>query len=109
MTDFEYVLFDLDGTITDSSQGILRCIEYALQAGGRPVPERQVLLQFIGPPLVIGFQEILGMTIGRDTRRPDYLRQELILELTGFWHCYSSRVKRFLWRLPNRRKWPYGS
>lgn len=62
MTDFEYVLFDLDGTITDSSQGILRCIEYALQAGGRPVPERQVLLQFIGPPLVIGFQEILGMT-----------------------------------------------
>lgn len=62
MTDFEYVLFDLDGTITDSSQGILRCIEYALHAGGRPVPEKQVLLQFIGPPLVVGFQEILGMS-----------------------------------------------
>lgn len=62
MTDFEYVLFDLDGTITDSSQGILRCIEYALHAGGRSVPEKQILLQFIGPPLVVGFQEIMGMT-----------------------------------------------
>lgn len=62
MADWEYVLFDLDGTITDSSQGIIRCIEYALHAADRPIPEKQILLQFIGPPLVIGFQEIMGMT-----------------------------------------------
>ena len=62
MADWEYVLFDLDGTITDSSQGIIRCIEYALHAAGRPIPEKQILLQFIGPPLVVGFQEIMGMT-----------------------------------------------
>lgn len=61
MADYKYVLFDLDGTITDSSQGILRCIEYALHAGHRPIPAKKVMLQFIGPPLAIGFQDILGM------------------------------------------------
>lgn len=62
MADWKYVLFDLDGTITNSSKGIIRCIEYALHAAGRPIPEERVLLQFIGPPLVIGFQEFMGMT-----------------------------------------------
>ena len=62
MSDWKYVLFDLDGTITDSSRGIFRCIEYALQAAGRKVPEKQILQRFIGPPLVVGFQENMGMT-----------------------------------------------
>lgn len=62
MSDWKYILFDLDGTITDSSQGIFRCIEYALQAAGRSIPEKQVLRRFIGPPLVVGFQENLGMS-----------------------------------------------
>lgn len=62
MSDWKYVLFDLDGTITDSSQGIFRCIEYTLQAAGRPIPEKQILQRFIGPPLVVGFQENIGMT-----------------------------------------------
>ena len=62
MSDWKYVLFDLDGTITDSSQGIFRCIEYTLQAAGRQVPEKRILQKFIGPPLVVGFQENMGMT-----------------------------------------------
>lgn len=62
MSDWKYVLFDLDGTIIDSSRGIFRCIEYTLQAAGRPIPEKQVLQRFIGPPLVVGFQENIGMT-----------------------------------------------
>lgn len=61
MSDWKYVLFDLDGTITDSSRGIFGCIEYALQAAGRPIPGKQILQKFIGPPLVVGFQENLGM------------------------------------------------
>ena len=58
---WKYILFDLDGTLTDSSDGILNCVIYALQAAGVEIPTRDTLLQFIGPPLMEGFQDITGM------------------------------------------------
>lgn len=45
------VLFDLDGTITDSGEGILNCAEYALAHFGLPIPDRQAMRIFVGPPL----------------------------------------------------------
>ena len=58
---WKYILFDLDGTLTDSSEGIVRCVRYALEAAGREIPDYKTLLRFIGPPLVEGFQEVTGM------------------------------------------------
>lgn len=57
-----YILVDLDGTIIDSRLGIINCIKYALTEMGREIPEEDTMLQFIGPPLVDGFQNILGMS-----------------------------------------------
>ena len=54
---WKYLLFDLDGTLTDSSEGILNCVIYALEAAGIEVPDREKLLQFVGPPLIEGFQD----------------------------------------------------
>lgn len=62
MQDWDYVLIDLDGTITDSSPGITTCIKYALSAANLPLPDEKVLLKFIGPPLIDGFQENVGVT-----------------------------------------------
>ena len=45
------ILFDLDGTITDSGDGIINCVIYALERFGLPVPERDALRYFVGPPL----------------------------------------------------------
>lgn len=45
------ILFDLDGTITDSGEGIINCVIYALQRFGLPVPPRDSLRYFVGPPL----------------------------------------------------------
>jgi phosphoglycolate phosphatase len=45
------VLFDLDGTVIDSSPGIYACFEYALDHVGVPPLSRQQLKQYIGPPL----------------------------------------------------------
>lgn len=59
---WDYFLFDLDGTITDSSEGIVNCVIYALEAAGAEIPDRTKLLGFIGPPLVEGFQNITGMS-----------------------------------------------
>lgn len=59
---WKYILFDLDGTITDSSEGIINCIRYSLEKTGYPVPGYQDLYKYIGPPLYQGFQENAGMT-----------------------------------------------
>ena len=45
------ILFDLDGTLTDSGEGILNCATLALEHFGIPVPSRQEMRVFVGPPL----------------------------------------------------------
>jgi len=45
------ILFDLDGTLTDSGEGIMNCATFALEHFGLPVPDRTTLRQFVGPPL----------------------------------------------------------
>lgn len=56
------ILFDLDGTIINSEEGITRCVQYALHARGIKEPDLNKLLCFIGPPLEQSFQEYYGMT-----------------------------------------------
>ena len=53
------VLFDLDGTLTDSAEGILNSVQYALKRIGRAIP-RQETAFMIGPPLREGFTKLLG-------------------------------------------------
>ena len=45
------ILFDLDGTITDSGEGIMNCAELALRHFGLPIPDRAAMRVFVGPPL----------------------------------------------------------
>ena len=56
------VLFDLDGTLTDSSEGITKSIQYALGKHGIEEPDLENLRKFIGPPLVPAFMECYGVT-----------------------------------------------
>lgn len=52
MRNFQYLLFDLDGTITDSEEGILNSVRYSLSKYGIQNPDSILLRKFIGPPLV---------------------------------------------------------
>lgn len=45
------ILFDLDGTLTDSGEGIINCASLALDKLGLPVPDRETMRVFVGPPL----------------------------------------------------------
>lgn len=45
------ILFDLDGTLTDSGEGIMNCAKLALEHYGIEVPDRESLRVFVGPPL----------------------------------------------------------
>lgn len=59
---FDTILFDLDGTLTDPGIGITNSIAYALEQRGMPVPPREQLFRFIGPPLLDEFQKVFGVT-----------------------------------------------
>lgn len=61
MPDFKYILFDLDGTITNSAPGITNSVKYALNKLNKQVPPYDTLLKFIGPPLIEGFCEITDL------------------------------------------------
>lgn len=45
------ILFDLDGTLTDSGEGIINCAYLALEYFGVPLPDREKMRAFVGPPL----------------------------------------------------------
>ena len=55
------ILFDLDGTIIDSKEGILNSVCYALDKMGREIPDKKDLMCFIGPPLSYSFATFCGM------------------------------------------------
>lgn len=51
------ILFDLDGTLTDSGEGIINCAALALEHFGIPIPQRDALRVFVGPPLHDTFRQ----------------------------------------------------
>lgn len=55
--NYDAVIFDLDGTITESAPGIMKSSSYALEKMGKPVPGEDVLRKFVGPPLHKSFME----------------------------------------------------
>jgi phosphoglycolate phosphatase len=57
-----HIFFDLDGTLTDSREGITRCLRHALQNLGYPSPEDPELERYIGPPLHQNFAVLLQST-----------------------------------------------
>jgi phosphoglycolate phosphatase len=54
----KHLLWDLDGTLTNPRDGILRCIRYALEKSGLPCPADEELLWVIGPPLQDSFARL---------------------------------------------------
>lgn len=59
---FQYCLFDLDGTLTDSQEGIIKSVQYALKAFGIYEDDLEKLALFLGPPLKRSFIEHYGLT-----------------------------------------------
>lgn len=59
---YKTILFDLDGTLTESGIGITRSVAYALKKHGIEETDQKKLDRFIGPPLIDMFQQMYGFT-----------------------------------------------
>ena len=72
---YRYILFDLDGTLTDPKEGICRSVQHALEKSGIEPPAIDELTGFIGPPLKDSFKEFFKMSEEEALKAVDYYRE----------------------------------
>lgn len=75
MKDYDIILFDLDGTLTDPGEGITKSVAHALFRFGIEVEDRRTLYPFIGPPLRDSFSHYYGMSPEDAERAVTYYRE----------------------------------
>lgn len=72
---YDYLLFDLDGTVIDSGLGVTNSVMYALKKWGIEVEDRKKLYVFLGPPLVDSFSEHFGFSHEDSLKCVEYYRE----------------------------------
>lgn len=75
MKNYKYILFDLDGTLTDPAVGITTSVAYALKKFGIEVSDISQLNHFIGPPLLDSFMADYGFDKEKAQTAIDYYRE----------------------------------
>ena len=73
--NYKLLFFDLDGTIMDSSEGIIHSIIYALKKMNRTIPKKEQLYSFIGPPLKESFQRNCQLSETQANLAVNYYRE----------------------------------
>lgn len=69
------LFFDLDGTLTDSEEGIVKCVQYSLRVLGLEEQDASVLRSFIGPPLRASYQQVYGFSEAQTTAAIDLFHE----------------------------------
>lgn len=72
---YKYILFDLDGTLTDPKEGITKAIQYALLKYGIKIDDLESLTKFIGPPLKDAFMEHYGFEENKAIEAIEFYRE----------------------------------
>jgi len=72
---YKYILFDLDGTLTNPGLGITNSVMYALKKFDIKVKDRASLYKFIGPPLLDSFEQYYGFTKSQSELALKYYRE----------------------------------
>lgn len=72
---FTTLIFDLDGTLTDSGEGIMKCAQYALMKMGIQVEDHTSLRAFVGPPLEDSFKNFFNLSDVQAAQAVSYYRE----------------------------------
>lgn len=83
MAKYEAVLFDLDGTLTESAPGIKKAIEMTMESFNLVPPKLDDVSEFVGPPLVNTFQKVCGLSA--DDAQEALLRYQKIYSDDGIY------------------------
>lgn len=75
-----YLLFDLDGTLTDSAPGIINCAQYALEKMNIHAVPREELYPYIGPPLIYSFMHFHGLSQEQAEQAVVYYRERFAVK-----------------------------
>ena len=82
---YRELFFDLDGTLSDSAEGILNSVIYALERLGLEPPARESLFRYIGPPLIRSFSEEPGVLPEQVGRAVELYRENYTVR--GIYEC----------------------
>lgn len=74
---YNFILFDLDGTLTDPKIGITKSVQYALQKIGINEPDLEKLTPFIGPPIFESFKTQYKLDDEIAWKAVEYYRERL--------------------------------
>lgn len=72
---YKVIFFDLDGTLTESGEGITRSVQYALEKIGKPEEDLEKLKVFVGPPLMEQFMKYAGVDEATARKAVEYYRE----------------------------------
>ncbi|MBO7217266.1 MAG: HAD family hydrolase [Clostridia bacterium] len=75
MKNYKVILFDLDGTVSDSGRGITNSVKYALKKFGIEETDYEKLKRFVGPPLYASFEKYYGFTHEEAVKAVEYYRE----------------------------------
>lgn len=85
LENIKYLLFDLDGTITDPYEGITKSVQYSLEKFNIRVEDRRKLVPFIGPPLKYGYMTYFDMNEEDALKAVEYYRE--FYPIHGIFDC----------------------
>ena len=83
---YDFLLFDMDGMLVDTREGILKCAAHALSAFGIEVEDLSSLTKFVGPPLSYSFTEFYGLS-PKDAKKAVAIYRERY-SAKGQYECY---------------------
>ena len=98
---YKAIFFDLDGTLTESGEGITKSVQYALEKIGKPEEDLEKLKVFVGPPLMEQFMKYAGVDEATGRKAVEFYRERY--EVKGIYenHPYE-RVEEMLQELKRK-------
>lgn len=89
MANFDAVLFDFDGTVADTGEGVFLCIRHAVEKFGLRQPTDEEIRRFIGPPMVVSYHTLYPQLSEEEVQKLlIYFRENYVKEGLYKYHLY---------------------